>query len=161
MRSFILAATTLIIMAWAAPVVRADHHEKLTGDLQPLAFLLGEWGSERDGGGAGSFAAKADVEGHALRFSGAFRRDGEVVMAWTTLIFPNAESEDLEFITVGRNGVVVKGSAKATDGMLTQNGTFVNAQSESTDLEIVMKKVDDDTLSIKMGPQESTWKRAK
>lgn len=161
MRSLILAATALIIMAWATPVVRADHHEKLTADLQPLAFLLGDWGSERDAGRAGSFAVKADVDGHALRFSGTFRSDGEVVMAWTTLVFPDAESDDLEFITVGRNGMVMKGSAKAAEGMLTQNGTFENAQGESTDLEIVMKKGDDDTLSIKMGPQESTWKRAK
>jgi hypothetical protein len=164
MRSICLGIASALVIALGAPLASADHHEELVEQLKPLQFMVGNWASDREADGVtwkGSYTTAVEADGHVLRSSGTLRRDGEVAMSWVTLTYPKAGSKEFAFFSIGSTGRTIKGTGTVAEGSLTLDGTTATDDGESRNMEIVMKKVDDDTFSMAVGRMEISWKRVK
>jgi hypothetical protein len=146
--SFLFAFATVYT---AATTVHADHHLQLSEELKPLQFLVGSWFMEWEGDdGVASkitLSVQPDAQGHVLRSSGEWLRDGETGVSWFELFFDKGQSQGLTKISVVSNGARAQGSTNMQDGMLVTKAEGTNRSGDKIRYETHLKMVDENTIT--------------
>ena len=149
-RHFLCLLSTFVFVG-AVTTAHADHHLKLSDELKPLQFLVGDWVLEREGDDGVkttiTTSSRPDAQGHVLRTSGQWHRDGELRVSWFTLRYKKHNSQDITTINVVSNGSRHEGSTSSRDGMLVTKSEGTNANGDKVSFETHVKMVDQDTIT--------------
>ncbi len=167
MRHLLCSISLIIVFGWVA-TAHADHHLKLSEELAALQFLVGDWELEFEGSGSShkiTTSSKPDAEGHVLRTSGEWKRDGQSVASWFTLYYKD-DAQGIVTINIISNGTKSKGTTQLRDGTLVSNVEGTNQNGDTITYETHVRKVDDDTLSshrvniVANGEARNDWPEA-
>lgn len=151
MKKEFLILLSVFLSVGAAASAHADHHVKLSDELKPLEFLVGDWIVEIEGDDGVTHkittSTKPDAEGHVIRTSGQWLRDGELLVAWFELTYARAKSKEITSTVVVSNGSISQGSAAIHDGVLVTRYKGTNSDGQEVSHESHVKMVDKDTYT--------------